>query len=280
MIVIKHLFNIAMFEWETGLTKNPVSKVRLPSCSPSRQRRITSGEICDLVAAHSPRSKVPLKELILFALETGMRRSEILSIRPEFVDLDKAVICLPTSKTGVPRQVPISAKAINTLKKLDCRFATTPSAIGQAWRRAARKAELKDIRFHDLRHEAISRFFEAGLNLSEVMQISGHADVKSLMRYTHPRPSEIAKKLNQVPEDLAVASILLKQLLEEAPGANQVQGRKPYLEYKEETEESFKVLFGFSLFSSAEPLIQMASRTELFPYEFAEILGIAMKLAT
>ena len=69
--------------------------------------------------------------------------------------------------------------------------------------------------------------FEAGLNLSEVMQIGGHADVKSLMRYTHPRPSEIAKKLNQVPEDLAVASILLKQLLEEAPGQIKF-GRKPY----------------------------------------------------
>jgi integrase len=148
-----------MFEWETGLTKNPVSKVRLPSCSPSRQRRITSKEIFELVAAHSPRSKVPLKELILFALETGMRRSEILSIRPELVDLDKAVICLPTSKSGTPRQVPLSAKAIKTLKKLDCSFATTSSALGQAWRRAAKKAELKDMRFHDLRHEAISRFF-------------------------------------------------------------------------------------------------------------------------
>jgi integrase len=64
-----------------------------------------------------------------------------------------------------------------------------------AWERVKRRAGVVDLRFHDLRHEAISRFFELGLSVPEVALISGHKDSRMLFRYTHLRATDVAKKL-------------------------------------------------------------------------------------
>jgi integrase len=74
-------------------------------------------------------------------------------------------------------------------------FRTTARALKLAWRRLTRRAGLDDLHFHDLRHEAVSRFFEKGLTVPEVALISGHRDPRMLFRYTHPRPEDIAVKL-------------------------------------------------------------------------------------
>ncbi len=65
----------------------------------------------------------------------------------------------------------------------------------QAWDRLCRRAVIDDLHFHDLRHEAISRFFEKGLSVPEVALISGHRDYRMLFRYTHLRAEDVAKKL-------------------------------------------------------------------------------------
>ena len=65
----------------------------------------------------------------------------------------------------------------------------------QAWDRLCRRASIEDLHFHDLRHEAISRYFERGLSVPEVALISGHRDYRMLFRYTHLRPEDVAKKL-------------------------------------------------------------------------------------
>ena len=64
-----------------------------------------------------------------------------------------------------------------------------------AWRRVMARTCLSNFRYHDLRHEAVSRFFEAGLSLAEVALISGHRDPRLLFRYTHLRPELVAQKL-------------------------------------------------------------------------------------
>ena len=74
-------------------------------------------------------------------------------------------------------------------------LSTTESAIAQAWNRAVKRAGIVDLRFHDLRHEAISRFFEMGLSVPEVALISGHRDPRMLFRYTHLRAEDVARKL-------------------------------------------------------------------------------------
>ncbi len=64
-----------------------------------------------------------------------------------------------------------------------------------AWERLRRRAGITDLHFHDLRHEAISKFFEKGLSVPEVALISGHRDYRMLFRYTHLRAEDIVGKL-------------------------------------------------------------------------------------
>jgi integrase len=74
-------------------------------------------------------------------------------------------------------------------------FPVSGNAVRLAWERLRSRADLPGLRFHDLRHEAVSRFFEMGLNIPEVAMISGHRDPRMLFRYTHPKPELIAEKL-------------------------------------------------------------------------------------
>ena len=74
-------------------------------------------------------------------------------------------------------------------------FPVTPNGFRMAWDRLRSRSGLIDLRFHDLRHEAISRFFELGLNIPEVAVISGHKDPRMLFRYTHLRAADLVDKL-------------------------------------------------------------------------------------
>ena len=97
--------------------------------------------------------------------------------------------------------MPLSTKAAQVLAAQRQRndtpspFPVTPNGFRLAWDRLRSRAGLSDLRFHDLRHEAISRFFELGLNIPEVAVISGHKDPRMLFRYTHLRAEEIVHKL-------------------------------------------------------------------------------------
>ena len=71
----------------------------------------------------------------------------------------------------------------------------TVASLRGLWNRACRRADITDLHFHDLRHEATSRFFEKGLNVMEVATITGHKDLRMLQRYTHLRAEDLAKKL-------------------------------------------------------------------------------------
>ena len=68
-------------------------------------------------------------------------------------------------------------------------------SLENAWRRAVKAADIADFRFHDLRHEAVSRLFERGLNVMEVSAISGHKNLQMLRRYTHLKAEDLAQKL-------------------------------------------------------------------------------------
>jgi len=70
-----------------------------------------------------------------------------------------------------------------------------PDSLSQAFRRQCRRLDIQNLHFHDLRHEATSRFFEKGLNPVEVATITGHKDTKMLMRYTHLRAEDLVNRL-------------------------------------------------------------------------------------
>ncbi len=141
--------------------------------------------------------------MIRFAIATGMRRGEILSLEWRNIDMAQRVATLPDTKNGEARQVPLSTAAIAAITPLprhisDGRVFWTwarGDSFQAAWKRAFKLAGAPDLRFHDLRHEAVSRFFELGLNPMEVASISGHKTLQMLKRYTHLKASELVKKL-------------------------------------------------------------------------------------
>ena len=198
--VINQALQMAVNEWEVPLETNPLSGVKSPSLNRSRERRLKAGEYNKLVTACSLSINPWLKPIVLLAVETAMRRGELLALNWELVRSETRTCYLPLTKNGSSREIPLSPNAHRILhdlpRSLDGRvFPLSATALRGLWFRAIRRAGLDNLRFHDLRHEATSRFFEKGLNVMEVAAITGHKDLRMLKRYTHLRAEDLAKKL-------------------------------------------------------------------------------------
>ena len=200
---LHNMFAVARDEWGLPLRENPLDKVRLKSAPNNRERRLKDGELDRLLlAARSCRNRL-IGPIVLLAIETGMRRSEILNLRWEHIQTDSSSLLIPHTKNGHFRLIPLTTgviKILNGLSEKEARvFPISANAFRLAWERLRARAGAADLHFHDLRHEAISRFFEKGLNVPEVALISGHRDPRMLFRYTHPKPQAIVEKLRQRP---------------------------------------------------------------------------------
>jgi integrase len=200
LAIVGHCLEVARKEWGFVLPSNPVQQVKLPRAGNPRERRAHPGELEKLLKACEFSRSGWLPAVIQLAVETGMRRSELLAMRWDDVDLQARTVLLRNTKNGLPRTVPLSPRALNVIKDTPrigpTVFNISANALRLAWERLRRRAGVLELRFHDLRHEAVSRFFERGLNVPEVAMISGHRDPRMLFRYTHPKPEEVAAKLS------------------------------------------------------------------------------------
>ena len=198
--IIKHACAVAEDEWDWEAPRDLFNKLNLPKIVPRPVRRITNEDEARLLNELSRRrSKWPY-HVTRFALATAMRRGEILALEWAHIDLARHSAFLMTSKTGFGREVPLSQDAIEILGDIGGDlsgpvFKTSANAVRLAFSRAKGAAGLKYIRFHDLRHEAISRFFEMGLTQPEIALISGHRTIEALSIYAHADRSSIKKKL-------------------------------------------------------------------------------------
>ncbi len=197
LALISHLYFIARAEWGFEDLDNPIRHIRKPKLARGRTRRATDEEI-RLIIENTDSSDLPF--IVKLALETGMRRGEIASIRWSDINFEGRFIQLLDTKNGEDRKVPLSSRTISIIKSIPIRkdgmlFGMTAQAISYAFIRAKRRVGLEDLHFHDLRHEAISRMFEKSLNVMEVGAISGHKTLQMLKRYTHLNPKELALKL-------------------------------------------------------------------------------------
>lgn len=211
------VFTMAVKEWQL-CEGNPVLQVRKPPQGQARERTLMPGELARIIAA----SESPdFPAIVTLALETGMRRSEILGLRWEHVDLKRHVAHLPLTKNGTARDVPLSPAAGALLaalpRRIDGRvFVKNGTSLSDAFRRATDRARvlyvkeceakgehpdkgfLVDLRLHDVRHSAVTRLFEQGFNIMEVAAISGHKTLAMLKRYTHLKAEDLAAKLAKV----------------------------------------------------------------------------------
>jgi integrase len=195
--LISHLYRIAVKRWGMAV-ENPVSgKIEMPSNGKPRDRRLVGNEAALLFKNLSGEAKTVFE----LAIETSMRRGEILSLEWKHVDLKNLTATLSDTKNGESRCVPLSRSAIKAFKSQKRGigkgkvFSITKSQLRDAWEAARDTAGIQNIRFHDLRHEATSRLFEKGLNVMEAASVTGHKTLSMLKRYTHLNPTDIAKKL-------------------------------------------------------------------------------------
>ena len=198
LALMKRVLDTAVKKWGYGIPYNPIKDIEFPKGSTARTRRLVSDEKERLLIAASSQRNIYIASIIEFAIETGMRRSEILKLRWCDVDLENGFASLYDTKNGEDRRVPLTRRSVELLRKLphmnERVFLVSASCLRLAWNRARKKAGITDLRFHDLRHEAVSRFFEMGMSVPEVALISGHKDVRQLFRYTHLNPSNVFKK--------------------------------------------------------------------------------------
>jgi len=144
-----------------------------------------------------------MRPLIVLAIETAMRRGEMLALQWQHVDLVRCVVHLPLTKNGDSRDIPLSRRAVATLKELLAEkgrdpervFPVTGNSIRLAFEHLRVRAQMDDFHFHDLRHEGVSRLFEKGFNIAEVSTISGHKELRMLQRYTHLRAVDLVARL-------------------------------------------------------------------------------------
>lgn len=218
---------------EHGVTisENPADRIRKPRGG-KRDRRLYDGEEVRLLAAAEPAAGHPghhnhpsrtrwQRPLLIAALETAARRGELLAWRWEWIDWERRIISLPgaVTKTGQARSLPMTPRLRRMLNEVGTASAgpvwgdVTADALSQAWQRTLARARhayeaecdsacipaephyLTDLRWHDLRHEAVSRLVESGLSLLEVQQVSGHASLAMLERYTHLQTAHIVSRL-------------------------------------------------------------------------------------
>lgn len=177
-----------------------------PPCEP-RDRRLSNEEFVAIVGEIESSE---LRSAILLALLTTLRRSELMSLQWEDVDMEKSIVRLHRpghlkSKT-ITRDVPLLPGACILLRDLGLKdmgpiFPGTPGGFSQAWRRAADRAGIFDVRLHDCRRESISRLIETcKLQLSAVAVFSGHSDLVTLQRhYVRIDAGRLAVQISEIP---------------------------------------------------------------------------------
>jgi integrase len=200
------VFEQSRKEWGLAVS-NPVRQIRIPKPGKPRQRRLEPGEEEALLSACRTSGAYYLEQFVVLAIETGMRFGELAGIQREHINLSKRTIHLPDTKNGHARTVPLSSRALTAIQTLPTSiegrlFSPKPGSIRTAFLIALTKARaasggvfLEGLRFHDLRHEAVSRLFEKGLNPIEVGMVSGHRTLAMLQRYAHLRPEDLVTKL-------------------------------------------------------------------------------------
>jgi len=219
LAVIKHCFSVAI-KWG-WCRENPVKRIEMLKEPQGRVRYLSNDERKRLMPA------LPwwLKPIVIFAMHTGMRKSEILSLTWSQVFPTKSYVVLEDTKNNERRSVPLNQTAISVLKevgnirRLDVPHVFYNPVTGKRWadiqhtfQRACRAAQVQNFRFHDLRHTAASYLVMAGVGLATVKEILGHKTIEMTLRYSHLSPEhtiKAAKKLDTAfapkPEQTAVS---------------------------------------------------------------------------
>ena len=200
---LKSMFSKAV-EWER-IEDNLMKKVKLFKENNVKERILDTDEIKSLIAGASPH----LKPILILALNTGMRRNEILSLKWQNINIKQGYILIEISKSGRSRKVPMNTLVLETLGNFNRdneylfynpRTKTHIKSIKTAFKTACRNAGITNLRLHDLRHTAATKMIEAGIDLVTVSRILGHSSIQMTMRYAHPTPENMQRAVDKLSE--------------------------------------------------------------------------------
>lgn len=192
---LRHMFNMAL-KWGKA-QRNPMKEVKLFK-EPEGKDRILSPEeeVKLLETVRSSKKAKHLEPVIITALQTGMRKSEVLGLKWGNVDFTNRFIVIDGTKSGYVRKIPMNAKLTETLqdgrKRNNAEFAFADKngkpykSFRSAWDNALKKAGIENLTFHSLRHTFGSRLGMAGVDIKTIQELMGHRDIKMTMRYSHP----------------------------------------------------------------------------------------------
>lgn len=197
MGMLSRALNVATEEWG-WLAKNPMEGIKKFPEPAGRTRFLQDDELERLLTAARLSDNADMEAVIVLAVTTGMRVSEIRKIRIKDVDFELRKILLPTSKNKKPRLLHIADPALALLQKIKDRaqpgqqyIFASPQDVSKycdfrrAWRTIIKRSGLEDFHFHDLRHSAASFLAMHGAGLHQIAEVLGHSSFQVTKRYVH-----------------------------------------------------------------------------------------------
>ncbi|WP_200195218.1 site-specific integrase [Halorhodospira abdelmalekii] len=216
MIFLGTVLEYAQFAWGYKFNtqalpdaRKTCRKSRITHNAGTRDRRPTSEELSllldwfDKPRPRGPKTRTPYADIIRFALASARRQAEITRLRWDDLDEAKGTILVrdlkhPDGAQGNHRRAALTQEALAIIQRQPsrgvdpCIFPANAKTVGTRFHEACKMLGIKGLRFHDLRHEATSRLFEAGYQIHEVRSFTLHESWATLQRYTHLRPEDVA----------------------------------------------------------------------------------------
>lgn len=209
LALISAMFNHARKDWSLPI-ENVIKGIRAPKTPDGRDRRLVNDEEERLLAAARRARAHPrmLEAAILLAIETGIREGRLATLEWSQVSLQKGVVSILTKNEGHKQKrvsVPLSKRAVQILQALPRDISgrvfgsafRDGSVLGKAFQRACKRAKITDLRFHDLRHEAASRF-APHMPMATLAKIMGWQTIQMAMRYYNPTDEELVAAVRAV----------------------------------------------------------------------------------
>ena len=214
-LVISHaaaVHGVSVSPEPVELARIALKRLGIIGKSRARERRSSAKELDRLIRYldANPRQLIPMGRIVRFAAATAMRQEEITRIRWADIGAEGRTVMIrdrkdPRDKTSNHQKTPLLdatgfdawtliQEQRSVVGRSDRVFPYNGRSIGAAFRRACRVLGIHDLHFHDLRHEAAGRLFEAGPNIEQVALVTGHKDWKMLKRYTHLRPEQLYQR--------------------------------------------------------------------------------------
>jgi integrase len=180
---------------EYGLHINPVRNIPSLPENNERTRFLSEAERTRLFKACRTSHWDKLYLIVLLAITTGARKGELTKLRWNDIDFDRRTAYVATTKNGQPKVLPLTDSVIKELQLFDAKdssliFASrikedVPYCFTKPWKKALEDGEIKDFRFHDLRHSCASYLAQSGASLLEIADVLGHKDISVTKRYSH-----------------------------------------------------------------------------------------------